>query len=669
MGMATAPHYLFGPFRLDPARRTLCRGDQTVPLTARAFDVLLALVERAGRTVEKDELLQLVWPDTIVEEANLTQQVFTIRRLLGPSPDSGPYIVTVPRRGYRFVATVEEQMARPNRSPGRNDAATPALLLAMPLPPDAPVAPVAERALAISPDGRTVVYVSGGPAGTRLYRRALDTFDAMPIPHTEGAANPFFSPDASWIGFTTACRLQKIPAAGGPPQTICELEGDVRGATWSPSGTIVFAAGPASGLWQVQDGGGTPRPLTTLRFEMGERTHRWPHMLPDGLGVLFTIGHAGDSSFDEASVAVAGLDAPDHRIVLRHATDGRCPSPALLLWGRQGILMAAAFDPQSREIAGPPRVVIPGVVMSKTGAVHAACSRTGILVHVPGGVQKPRRSLLTLDGDGTVVDTMPCEDAIEEPRVSPDGRSVILGRRSRGSDLWRFDRERRSLTRVSFDQGTFAGIWGPENGTITCSSSTSGVADLYCLQPDRGTEPARLLGTEFDKVAGAWSPNGETLAYTEYHPETGADIWVLDRASGATTALVRTRFNEYAPCFSPDGRYLAYTSEESGQAEVHVVSFPGAAGKCQVSTDGGSEPVWSRDGQTLCYRVGHRMMRVDIRRGPQHAGVPTTQFERHHIHGAVTGLANYDVTPDGAGFIVIVDDAVPAMVMLQVTVR
>ncbi len=132
---------------------------------------------------------------------------------------------------------------------------------------------------------------------------------------------------------------------------------------------------------------------------------------------------------------------------------------------------------------------------------------------------------------------------------------------------------------------------------------------------------------------------------------------------------MRTRFNEYAPCFSPDGRYLAYTSEESGQAEVHVVSFPGAAGKCQVSTDGGSEPVWSRDGQTLFYRVGHRMMRVDIRRGPHHAGVPTTQFERHHIHGAVTGLANYDVTPDGAGFIVIVVDAVPAMVMLQVTVR
>lgn len=670
MSISTASRYEFGPFRLDAARRTLSRGDDPVSLTARAFDVLLALVERAGRTVEKDELLRLVWPDTIVEEANLTQQVFTIRRVLGADPDQNPYIITVPRRGYSFVAPVNSGAAPPPGSPRERDAggaATQAFRLAMPLPPDAPLAAVAERALALSPDGRTVVYVASGPAGTRLYRRVFDRLDAIPIPGTEGGANPFFSPDAQWIGFTAARRLQKIHVDGGPPLTICELDGDVRGATWSSSGAIVFAPGPASALWRVPSEGGTPRPLTRLLFDEGERTHRWPHMLPDGRGVLFTIGHAGASSFDEASLAVTDLDAPDHRIVLRHATDGRCASANSLIWGRQGTLMAAAFDPQRREVVGPPRAVVPGVAMSPTGAVHAACSQTGILVHAPGRMQMPSRSLVTLARDGTVVDTTSCEDAIEEPRVSPDGRSVIVGRRSRGSDLWLYDRARRMFTRLTFEGNTFAGIWGPGSRTITCSSSSGG-ADLYCLQPDRSMQPALLLRTEFDKVAGSWSPDESTLAYTEYHPETGADIWVFERATGVTRSLVRTRFNEYAPSFSPEGRSLAYTSEESGRAEVHVVSCPHGGDKCQVSTDGGSEPIWSRDGQELFYRVGHRMMCVDVRRGPRHAGVPTTLFEQRHVPGAVTGLANYDVTPDGVGFIVIVEDDLPAMVMLHVAI-
>ncbi|MCA1560412.1 MAG: winged helix-turn-helix domain-containing protein [Acidobacteria bacterium] len=669
--MPTDSCYEFGPFRLDAARRTLCRGDEPISMTARAFDVLLALVQRPGQTVDKDELLRLVWLDTIVEEGNLTQQVFTIRRLLGPDPGQrGDYILTVPRRGYRFVAHVNARTAHSASSPYEHAAAavvSHVVRLAMPLPGDAPFARVAERALTISPDGRTVVYVAGGAAGVRLYRRALEILEATAIPQTEGATNPFFSPDAEWIGFTAARRLQKIRAGGGPPQTICELDGDVRGATWSTSGVIVFAAGPASPLWLVEADGGTPRPLTTLRFEAGERTHRWPHMLPDGRGILFTIGHADATSFDEASLAVADLDAADHRIVLSHATDGRCPRAPSLVYGRQGTLMAMSFDPHRREVTGWPRTVVAGIAMSATGAVHAACAPTGVLVHAPGGVQVPRRWLLTLASDGSAVDRTPCEDAIEEPRVSPDGGSIIVGRRGRGSDLWLYARARRAFRRLTFDGNAFAGIWGTRSNTITCSSNSSGTADLYCLQPDRSAAPVLLVQTEFDKVAGSWSPDGATLAYTEYHPDSGADIWMFDRAAGATSALVRTRFNEYAPTISPDGRYLAYTSEESGRAEVYVVALPDGSGKCQMSTDGGAEPVWSRDGQELFYRVGRRMMRIDIRRGPYHSGVPTTLFEHHDVPGAVTGLANYDVLPEGEGFVVIVEDDVPVVGALHVT--
>lgn len=663
--------YRFGPFCLDGVRRTLYRDSERIPMTARTFDVLLALVERPGRTVEKDELLRIVWPDAVVEEANLTQQVFTIRRLLRTAPGDTGYIVTVARRGYRFVAPVKRLPARTSDASNRAAlrSVSPVIRLAMPLPAEAPLAPKAERVLSASPDGRTIVYVATGPAGACLYERMLDSVDARPIPATEGAGNPFFSPDGQWIGFTSGRKLLKIPARGGPPQTICEVQGEVRGATWSPAGTIVFAPGPAAALWQVSSDGGSPRPFTRLRFEAGERTHRWPHVLPDGRGVLFTVGHADAGSFDEASLAVADLDDPDHRLVLNHATDGRCWDAHTVLYARQATLLAAAFDPHRREVIGAPTVVVTGVVTSPTGAVHAACSETGVLVHAAGRAQIPAGSLLTLARDGKVLNTMPCEDVVEEPRISHDGRSAIVGRRGRGSDLWVCDRLRQAFRRVTFNGKSFAGIWGPGTGLVTCSSSVGGVADLYCLEPDRSSEPTPLLQTEFDKVPGAWSRDGAALVYTEYHPLTGADIWVLVAATGATRPLVRTRFNEFAPTFSPDGRYLAYTSDESGRPEVYVVSLPDASDKCQISTDGGAEPIWSPDGQELFYRVGHRMMHVDVQGGgPHRAGVPATLFEHRHVPGALTGLANYDVAPDAGGFMIVVEQEAPPTVMLQVTI-
>lgn len=672
MPVTSGAHYRFGPYSLDAVRRSLSRDGERVQMTSRAFDVLLALVDRAGETVDKDELLRVVWPGAIVEESNLTQQIFTIRRLLGPSPAPHEYVVTVPRRGYRFVAPVTRATVGPLSEPGRDAGPDRRqnICLTMTLPVDAPLALVAERALTISPDGRAIVYVAGGAAGPRLYRRLLESFEATPIPATEGAGNPFFSPDGEWVGFTAGRKLQRVPLRGGPLQTICALPSDVRGATWTPSGVIVFGAGPASALWQVPaDGGGPPRPLTTLRFEQGERTHRWPHLLPDGVGVLFTVGHVHASSFDEASLAVVDLHDPDHRIVLYGATDGRCSDARTLLCGRHGTLLTATFDPERRQVMSALRGVLTDVVMSPTGAVHAASSATGVLVHAPGPVQSPGRSLLTVARDATRVEAATCEDSIEEPRVSADGRSVVVSRRGRGSDLWLYDRVRQAFRRLTFDEKSFAGIWGPANSTVTCSSSSGGIADLYCLEPGRGGEPTLLLQTDFDKVPGAWSPDGGALAFTEYHHDTGADIWTFEPATGATRPLVRTRFNEYGPSISPDGRHVAYTSDESGRPEVYVVSLPDGSGKCQISSDGGAEPVWSPDGQELFYRVGHRMMRADVSRGPHLSGVPTTLFEHRHVPGVVTGLANYDVVPERSEFMVVVEQEVPAIMRLHVTLE
>ena len=665
--MPGTPSYVFGPFTVDAARRLLLRENRPLPMTARAFDLLVALLARAGQTVEKQELLEAVWPDTVVEEANLSQQIFTIRKLLGQTDDE-PYIATVPRRGYRFVAAV----TRTGHAAAAASPVTPAppyaksLRLAIPLEPSAPLAVGPSASLAVSPDGSVVAYILVDGATTRLFLRRLDRFEPTAVPGTEGAAHPFFSPDGGWLGFQSGRRLWKVPVDGGPPLALAELA-DLRGATWTAGGDIVYAPGPTSGLWRVSSSGGQASPFTALDFDGGERTHRWPHAMPDGRGIIFTIGHAGATSFDEATLAVADIGDTAHRLVLQHATDGRCLADGHLVWARGATLLAAPFDLESRRVDGAARAVMGGVAMSATGVAHFDCSSTGVLVHVPGEAQTLGRSLVTVNRRGEELARCARGESLEEPRVAPDGRSAIVSLRSRSSDLWLYDFARRALGRLTFEGENFAGIWGPGPSTVTFSSSRGGPSDLYCLWRDRSAPPELLVASEFDKVPGSWSPDANALVFTEYHPETGADVWIFERAAERVRPFVRTRFNEYAPVFSPDGRYIAYATDESGRAEIVVVAYPEATGKRQLSTEGGAEPVWSPDGTELFYRSGDRLMRVDMRRGPDEASIPTTLFEGRFVPGTVT-IANYDVTGGGTEFLMVVADVSPPPTALYVSV-
>lgn len=667
--------YRFGPFCVDPARRILTREERPLPVTGRAFDVLLALLDRAGHTVEKDELLRAVWPATVVEESNLSQQIFTLRKLLGQRDDE-PYIATVPRRGYRFVAPVTasrgvDPAAAPPVGSIVNDASHVTsrleIVIARGQLPAAPPSPV----VAISRDGTLVAYAAADGTTTRLYLRPLDRFEATPIAGTEGASNPFFWPDGRWIGFQAGRRLLKVSVDGGPAFTLAEVA-DVRGATCTSTGDVVYAPGPATGLWRVPASGGPAVPLTTLDFDGGERTHRWPHAVPDGR-VIFTIGMAGATSFDEAVLAITGAGAERHTVVLHHATDGRY-ADGELIWARGGSLFAASFDLRSVAVDPPSRIVQRGVAMSATGVAHVDCSDAGVLVHVPGEAETLRRSLVCVDRRGTEIARLTSGDSLEEPRFSSDGRTIVVSLRSRSSDLWLFDVARSTLERLTFDGENFAAIWGPDEDTITFSASAggastvAGASNLFTLRPNRSAPPELLVASEFDKVAGAWSPDGATLLFTEYHPDSGADIWRLDRADERVHPFVRTRFNEYAPALSPDGRHVAYVTDESGRAEVVVVSFPDATGKRQLSTEGGTEPLWSRDGSELFYRSGHRLMRVDVTRGIAHAGIPTTLFEGPYVAGTVT-LANYDVSADATQFLMVAAEVPLSPSVLRVTVQ
>lgn len=666
------PQLAFGPFLLDTRARRLLKDGLAVTITVKAFDTLTALVQQAGRVVEKDDLMHRVWPDTVVEESNLSQQIFLLRKLLGEAPKDPRYIATVPRRGYRFVATVTEvtdaveAAAGPGDPVSRANAVTvrgldgdgPTLRLTLAIEADAPLALGACPPFCVSPDGRLFAYIASVDDTTALFLRRLDRTDAVRVTDTQGAYSPFFSPDSRWVGFFAGARLKKVRVSGGSPLAICDAGDECRGASWSCGNDIVFAPTPASGLTLVGAESSTRRQMTALDFAQGERTHRWPHLLPNGVDLLFTVAHAGSASFDDADVMIASIETGERRRLLRHATCARYVPTGHIVYMRAGSMMAVPFDANRRMVTGSAVPVVDRVMTQPTGAGHFAFAETGSLIYLTGEARRVQQQLVKIDADGGVHGVPVPQQAIEEPRLSPDGRKLAIGIRAATNDIWVYDFARSTLTRVTFDADNFAAVWTPDAARLTFSSNRAGPCQIYWRPADGAGPDERIVGSDYDLVPGPWSRDGDVLIFTEYHPETGASIWMCSPLKGtAPRPLLRSRFNEYSPALSPDNHWLAYTSDESGRAEVYVVSFPTLDRKVQISIDGGAEAIWARDGRRLYYRRGSSIMSVDIGDGPELVASSAQQrCEGPYLSGAMTGLPNYDVTAEG-DFLMIRQDA------------
>ena len=642
MALSDAAAYAFGDFRLDLRSRRLLRGNEAMPITVKTFDTLAVLVERAGQVVDKEELMRRVWTDAIVEESNLSQQIFTLRRMLGEDPKDHRYIQTVPRRGYRFVAEVTPIGGQLERAP----VAAPVLRLSLVLPSDRPLAIGACSPIALSPDGRALAYVALEEGSTALFVRSMDRDESIRSPRSDGASMPFFSPDSRWIGYVSNGRLWKTLAAGGMPIAVCDAGPECRGASWTPSNAIVLAAAPATGLSIVSAEGGVPRVLTTLDFAKGERTHRWPDALPSG-HILFTIAYAGSASFDEGEIAVASPDDGERHRVVRQGSCGRYSPSGHVVYMRGGSMMAVAFDAARLEAGGAALPVADRVMTQPTGAGYFAFSNTGCLLHLTGDAQDVKRRLVWVDGDNTPEPVTLEDHAIEEPRLSPDGTRVAFGVRGKSNDIWVHDFATSALTRITHEGDNFAPIWTPDGTRVTFSSNRNGPCHIFS-QDLEGRHFVQLVGGDYDLVPGSWSPDGGVLLFTEYNPGTGANIWMCTPGGGTPPhALVRSHANDFGPACAPDGRSFAYTSNESGRFEVYLCPFPEFGAKTQVSVSGGAEPVWSTDGR-LYYRSGPSVMVAEIDlAGRKRVGAPQRIADGPFQPGAVTGLPNYDVASDG----------------------
>ncbi|MCP4261522.1 MAG: protein kinase [Planctomycetes bacterium] len=515
-------------------------------------------------------------------------------------------------------------------------------------------------AVALSPDGTRLVYVVRRGDTSHLCLRSLEDFDAKTIQGTEDAEAPFFSSDGNWIGFCAEGKLKKVSLLGGAPQTICEVQ-RARGGCWLEDNTIVFADEQKYGLWQVTASGGEPRRLTNpLRFLRGKRehSHLFPHILPEGKGVLFTISSPGQSL-----IATFSFETDQYRTLIEQGSCAHYVQTGHLVYSLAGDLIAVPFDLKAMKVTGPLVPVVEGVMSFEWyGGAHFSVSRNGSLVYIPGSAAtETNKRIVRVDRTGKVEALpFPLGD-YQSPRISPDGERLLVVEFEPEPHLWVCELVRGARRRFTDYRGdTYWAIWSPDGKQIVFNSSLGGATmDLYS-KPADGSAPEKHLTEHTNQlhlVPKSWADDGKTLIITKaVDPNTGFDIEILPyEAAGTPQPLINTRFNEFHPTISPSGRWLAYSSDESGRAEIYIKTYLGPGGAIPVTTDGGREPVWDPSEKELYYRddPGDKLFKVSILTEPTvQVGSPELLFEGRFLATSLWGR-NYDISPQGDFFVLI----------------
>jgi len=522
----------------------------------------------------------------------------------------------------------------------------------------------------ISPDGRRVAFITSAADGQfALWVRPIDSLEAQRLPGTEGAAYPFWSPDSRFIGFNAGAKLKKIEASGGPSQTLCDSPTFASGA-WSRNGVIVFGSFLVGALLQrVSAAGGTTALLTTLDSFRQEVSHSQPHFLPDGRHFLYFV-RSGQT--EHSGVYLSALDSKDRKRLLGTESSAAYSPPRQgnlghLLFLRDGTLMAQSLDAVKLELAGDPFPVAEQVG-SAFGVSFFSVSANGVLAYRTGGGQQSQPSWF--DREGKPLGTAGAPGNYITVALSPDGTQVALARtdpQANNTDLWLHDLRRGIPSRFTFhpsnDQHP---IWSPDGSRIVYASGRDGPFNLYQkVSSGSGSEEALLQSGE-SKRPHDWSRDGRFIVYSSEGPKAGSDLWVLPvRPAGADRKpmpYLKTEFSESHAQFSPgpDGapggapRWMAYASNESGRTQVYVQPFPASGGKSQISSEGGYQPRWRRDGKELFFIAPDaRLMSVEVKAAPKfEATVPKALFQTRIFAVSAQFAHYYDVAPDGRRFLI-----------------
>jgi Tol biopolymer transport system component len=531
---------------------------------------------------------------------------------------------------------------------------TPRTVVSMLHPPEKSAFAFDFGPMALSPDGRRMAFVATSSGINMLWVRPLSGVSAQPLAGTEGASNPFWSPDSRFLGFFANGKLKKIEASGGPPQTLADASLG-RGGSWNREGVILFVPNSREVVHRVSASGGEASPVTKLDAGASEFSHRWPVFLPDGRRFLYLAQNSLGAG-EKNGIYAASLDGGERKLLFNANSNVVYAPPGYLLFYRDRTLLARPFDPKSLRFTEEAFPVAEDVHYFATFAQAVfAASDQGLLAYQTG-VSGGQTQLTWLDRAGKPTGTVGAPGHLATPRMSHDGRRVavrILDPQAVG-DIWIYDLKRNTPTRFTFDPSDdFGPLWSHDDSRVVFSAARKSPGDIYQRDSAGTAKEEPLLSSNALKLALDWSPDGRVLLFQVNDPRknTQMDLWTYSAADGKATPVLQSAFNEILGRFSPDGRWIAYVSNELGRDEVYVVPFPGPGGKWQISTTGGRAPAWTRGGREIVYEApGEEIMAVEVSTAPTfRAGIPRALFK--------TRLRpppgrQFDVTPDGERFLV-----------------
>jgi serine/threonine-protein kinase len=553
----------------------------------------------------------------------------------------------------------------------------PLLWLSVDLGPDARAG--RDFTVAISPDGTRLVFPIGDSGASRLAVRSLGQPNATALAGTEGAMNPFFSPDGEWVAFGiagAARKLKKISIHGGEPITLCDAPG-FRGGSWGENGFIVASFGNSAGLSRVPENGGSPEPLTKL--ENGELTHRWPQILPGGKAVLFSAS-ASQVNWEEAHIEVLSLKTGQRKTVVRGGFYGRYLPTGHLVYRRGGTLYGMVFDIDRLEPTGPPTTLLEGIAASIYGGGQLDFSRNGTLVYLTGSPLEAKRKLVWIDAAGKTQPFFAPPDLFIGPALSPDGRRLAIGIGiAGGSELWVYDLEREIPTKLPMAGALLGPVWAPDGKHLIYGSEPGANNGVLWIRADGGGEPQQLTrdDTHFGQVPSSVSPDGRFVliphaGQAKEQTTLTIDATDPDHPKAGATERLPIEPGATGSTISPDGRWLAYTLPASGTVQVFVRPFVNGriagAGAWQISAAGAGYPVWSRAAHQLLYATSEgRIMVVDytVEGDSFRASKPRLWTDKQI--GLISGSVGvpfgagrlFDLTPDGKRIIALEPEEQP----------
>jgi serine/threonine-protein kinase len=518
--------------------------------------------------------------------------------------------------------------------------------------------------MALSPDGRTLVYAATDDSGPRLYRRTLDTLESVPIRGTEGGFAPFFSPDGASVGFSALRALKRIPLQGGVAATVHE-ESRILGATWLPDDTIVFGSSP--GLVRIPASGGEVHQITVLDRGKGEVEHHSPVAVSGGRAVLFTV-HSG--ARDAQRIDVVSLQSGERTPVTQGSGAQFLPTGHIAFaFQRTGSLWVAPFDEKRLRLTGPPTPAVEGIMISDGWIPTIAAGANGSLAYAIGRTASSYlpRSLVWVDRTGHEQPVDAPARAWWWPQISPDGRRLGFHIMDPANmDAWIYELDHGPLVRVTWNPAQDGyPLWTPDGKRIVFwSSQSGGVRELHLRSADLTGNEERLTTGHNPQAPYSWADGGKLLVFQEYSPDTRMDIGVVPIEGPHTpTLIIRGTADEGHPAVSPDGHWIAYQSNLSGRFEVYVQPFPALGSRWQVSAQGGVSPLWDPTGRELFYRNGRAVISVPVAAAGNTFtyGNARVLFEGSYVNEVFdpSGGPSYALTPDGHRFLMMKEQERP----------